>query len=240
MNDAIRGLRLLLATSVTLLLGGCVTPGGYGGDPGGYGQSAPGSSAQSDSQLQGTVDGVDPHAYRLLVLVDDPRTGRGQQLEVRYDQRTRLFYQGREHPVEGLERGDVIRIDVAQSGRDLLARSIEVVRNVRDAGYGGGYGGDRYDHERYGNDRYGGGYGNDLRGSVAFVDARARVIRLDGTGYGSNVQMTYDARTTVEYQGRRYRPENLRHGDLVRVQARQVGNNQWLAERIIVERSVGR
>jgi hypothetical protein len=226
MNDATRGMGLVLATSV-LLLAGCVSPGGYGspgsygGNPGGYGQPAPDYPSQYDSQLQGTVDGVDRGYNRIIIVVDEPRTSRAQRMEVRYDQRTRLSYQGREQAVEGLERGDVIRIDIAQSGRELLARSIEVVRNVRDGGYDGGN-------------------GNDLRGSVNFIDTSARLIRLDGAGYGNNVQVGYDARTTVEYQGRSYRPENLQRGDLVRIQARQVGNNQWLAERIIVERSVGR
>ncbi len=228
MNYTIRGIGLMLATSV-LLLAGCVSPGGYGspsgygGNTGGYGQPAPGYPSQYGSQLQGTVDAVDPGYNRIFMVVDDQRTGRGQRIEIRYDQRTRLVYQGREERVEGLERGDVIRIDAAQSGRELYARSIEVVRNVRDGGYGNAY-----------------GNGNDLRGSVAFVDTRARLIRLDGAGYGNDVQVAYDARTTVEYQGRSYRPENLQRGDLVRIQARQVGNNQWLAERVLVERSVGR
>ena len=228
MNDRIRNFGWVLATSALMLLGGCVTPGGYGspggygGSPGGYGQPAPGYPSQYDSQLQGTVDGVDSRYNRISVVVDDPRTGRGQRMDVRYDQRTRLFYEGREHPVGGLERGDVIRIDVARSGQELVARSIEIIRNVRDDGYGGSN-----------------GYGNDLRGSVAFVDTRARLIRLDGGGYGGNTQVSYDSRTTVEYQGRSYRPENLQRGDLVRIQARQLGNNQWLAERIFVERSVG-
>lgn len=124
----------------------------------------------------------------------------------------------------------MIRVDVVQSGRELWARSIEVVRNVRDGGYGGGYG----------EDPYRGGYGSDLRGSVSFVDARARLIRLDGGAYGDNRQIAYDGSTTVEYQGRRYRPENLQRGDQVRIQARPMGNNQWLAVRIIVERSVRR
>ena len=221
MNHTIRGFTLALATSILMLLAGCVSPGGYGSNSGGYGQPEPGYPSQYDSQLQGTVDGVDPGSNRIFVVVDDPRTGRTQRMDVRYDQRTRLFYQGREQQVEGLERGDVIRIDVEQSGRELLARSIEVVRNVRDSGYGSGY-------------------GNDLRGSVAFVDTRARLIRLDGASYGNDVQVGYDARTTVEYQGRSYRPENLQRGDVVRIQARQLSNRQWLAERIIVERSVGR
>ena len=221
MNDTIRGFWLVLVTSVLLLLAGCVSPGGYGSGTGGYGQPAPGYPSQYDNQLQGTVDGVDQGYNRIFVVVDDQRTGRGRRMEVRYDQRTRVFYQGREHPIQGLERGDVIRIDVTQSGRELLARSIEVVRNVRDGDYRGGY-------------------GNDLHGSVAFVDTRARRIRLDGAGYSNDVQVSYDARTTVEYQGRSYGPENLQRGDLVRIQARQLGNNQWMAERIIVERSVGR
>ncbi len=226
MNNKTCGIGLVLATSV-LLLAGCVTPGGYGspggygGNPGDYGQPAPGYPSQYESQLQGTVDGVDRGYNRIFVVVDDPRTGRAQRMEVRYDQRTRLTYQGREQSVEGLERGDVIRIYAAQSGRELLARSIEVVRNVRNGGDASGY-------------------GNDLRGSVNFVDTRARLIRLSGVGYGNDVQVVYDGRTTVEYQGRSFRPENLERGDLVRIQARQVGTNQWLAERIIVERSVGR
>ena len=222
MNHLNRGIGLILATSA-LLLTGCVTPGGYGTYPGGgYEQPAPGYPSQYGSQMQGTVESVDPRYNRILLVVDDPRSGRTQRVEVRYDARTRLVYQGRESAVEGLERGDVIRFDAVQTGRELYARQIEVVRNVRNDG------------------GYGGSYGNDLRGSVALVDTRARVIRLDGAGYGNDVQLSYDARTTVEYQGRTYRPENLQRGDIVRIQARQVGNNQWLAERIIVERSVGR
>lgn len=222
MNHMTRAVGLIAATSALLLVG-CVTPGGYGTSPGGYGQPAPGyPSQQYGSQLQGTVESVDPRYNRILLIVDDPRSGRTQRMEVRYDERTRLVYQGRESAVEGLERGDVIRFDAVQTGRELYARQIEVVRNVRNDG------------------GYGGAYGNDLRGSVALVDTRARTIRLDGAGYGNDVLLAYDARTTVEYQGRSYRPENLQRGDIVRIQARQVGNNQWLAERIIVERSVGR
>ena len=226
MNNTIRGVGLVLATGALLLLAGCVTPGGYGGgygdNTGGYGQPASGYPSQYNNQLQGTVEGVDPSYNRIVLIVDDQRSGRAQRMEVRYDQRTRLYYQGREQAVENLERGDVIRIDVAQSGRELLARQIEVVRNVRDGGYGGD------------------AYGNDLRGTVVLVDTRSRLIRLAGAGYGNDVQVSYDSRTTVEYQGRSYRPESLQRNDQVRIQARQMGNHQWLAERIILERSGGR
>lgn len=221
MNALIRNVGLLFVCSGALLLAGCVTPGGYGSYPG-SGGGYPGYPSSYGSQMQGTVEGVD--YSRITVLADDPRYG-GQRLTVRHDRNTRLFYQGREYPVTGLERGDVIRFDAVQSGRELYARQIEVVRNVRDGGYGG---------DPYGN------YGNDLRGTVGYVDTRARTIQLDAGGYGGGMQLAYDARTTVEYQGRRYRPEQLQRGDQVRVQARQLGYNQWLAERIIVERSYGR
>lgn len=226
MNQMIHRLGLALGAAFVLLLAGCATPG-YGNFPypggGGYGQ--PGYPSQYGNQVQGTVERVDAGYNRLLVQVDDPRYGRAQQMQVRYDQRTRLVYQGREHPVTGLERGDVIRFDVVQSGNELWTRSIEVVRNVRDGGYGGQYGGD---------------YGNDLRGSVAYVDTRARTIQLEDSGYAGATRISYDARTIVEYQGRRYPPENLQRGDIIRVQARQAGYGQWLAERIYVERAYGR
>lgn len=218
MNAAIRGIRCLLVLGM-LALAGCATPGGYGGYPGGYGQPQPGYPSSYGNQVQGTVEGVDPNFGRIVLVAHDSYGRGGQRIDVRYDRNTRLFYQGQQHPVEGLERGDVIRIDAVRSGRELWARQIEVLRNVRDG-------------------RYGGGYGSDLRGSIAYVDSRTRVIRLDGAGYGNDVQLSYDARTTVEYQGRAYRPENLERGDIVRVQARQVAANRWLAERIYVERSV--
>lgn len=217
-----RGLGLLLASGV-LLLAACVSPGGHGGHPGGYGQ-APGGYPSWGHHVQGTVEALDRTYGRILLVVDDPRSGRAGRMEVRYDQRTRLFHQGREAAVEGLERGDVVRIDVAQSGRDLLARSVEVLRDVRDRGPGGG-GTDAYD---------------DTRGTVAFVDTRARLIGLGGDGYGRDRPLRYDGRTTVEYQGRLYRPEDLDRGDQVRIQVRRRGNGEWLAERIVVERSVRR
>ncbi len=220
MKQTIRISRLMLATGVLLALAGCATPGMYGTPNDGYGN--PGAPAYSN-QLQGSVDQVDTRYNRIYLIAKDPRSMRVERVEVRYDQRTQLRYQGREERVDGLERGDIIRVDVAQSGREIWAQSIELVRNVRDNGYGEAY-----------------GDGNDVHGTVAFVDTRAQLIQLDSTGYGTDLQLSYDARTTVEYQGRSYRPENLERGDSIRIQARNVGTNRWLAVRIIVERSTRR
>lgn len=237
MNLRIRRIAMMVVASA-MLLAGCASTGAYG--PGG-GYGAPGQGypderypergypPQQAGRLYGTVEGIDPSYGRIMLTVEDARSGRALRQDVRYDQRTRLFHQGRESAVEGLERGDVVSIDVDASGREAWARSIEVVRDVREGGYrapGGGYG-----------DGY--GPGTDMRGQVAQVDTRARLIRLDASGYGRGLVVGYDGRTTVDYQGRRYRVEDLERGDLVRVQAREVGRDQWLAERIIVERSVG-
>src|SRR5690606_31791417 len=241
MNTVIRRTGTALVAGLLVLLVGCVSPGGYGGYPGGgYDQSGPGYPSQYGSQLEGTVEGVDTAYGSVLLRIDDRRSGRPERQEVRYDRRTRLFYQGREYPVEGLERGDVVRVSVVQSGRDLWAESMEVVRNIRDRGYGGGY-------DRYGNG-YDGGYdggrgagnGRDMRGQVAFVDPRARLIQLDSGGYGGSMQVRYDDRTTAEYDRRLIRPEDLQRGDVVRILGRPLGGNDWLAERIIVERPGGR
>lgn len=233
--------RLAAATLLAgaFLLGGCATlPGAPGGYPGtaGYPGSYGGQYGQQyGSQVVGTVERVDRGYNRIVLVVEDGYGRRGQQVGVQYDQRTRLFYQGRQHPVEGLERGDVIRIETTRSGSRLYARTIEVVRNVREGGgyYGGGYGQDPY--------APGGGYGmQELRGRIAYVDQRSQMIRLDSGGYGGRTEnIRFDARTLVEYQGRRYQPRDLDPGDIVRIQVRRAGN-QWYAERILVEVSARR
>ncbi|MEG3191841.1 hypothetical protein [Lysobacter sp. D1-1-M9] len=230
--------RLWLAAAALALLAGCAT--GIGGFPGGQqypGASGPGYGANA---LVGTVERVDASYDRILLTAQPSQYQRGSRVEVYFDQRTSLYYQGRQHPVAGLERGDVIRVDATQSRGRLWARSIEVVHNVRD-GYRGGSG--RGDHYGPG---HGGQYGNQLQGTVGYVDPRARVIELEaGGGYGRDysgrhgdrARVRYDRNTTVEYRGRRYRPENLERGDLIRIQVRRWGND-WLAEHIRVERSV--
>jgi hypothetical protein len=225
----------IAATAVAAMLGGCATGGmGYPGQ----GQAYPGSQypqqpypggqyggGQYGSQpLTGTVDGIDLNARRLFLVVQSQGYGGGSGAEVSFDENTRLYYRGQLHSIQGLERGDVVTVDAVQSGGRLWARTIEVVRNVRD-GQGGP------------------AYGNMLRGNVGYVDTRARTIELAAGGnyggqYGARPpRIRYDQRTVVEYQGRIYRPENLQRGDLVSIQARPMGN-ELLAERIIVERSV--
>lgn len=213
----------------TLALSGCMTTDGFGGYPPGGQYPQPGPPGgqypqqpypgQSANQLVGTVQAVENG--RLILSSENAGYsggyGGGARIDVYFDQNTQLYYQGQSHPVTGLEPGDRIRIDAAQSGGRLWARSIEVLQNVRDA--------------------QGGQYGNALGGAVTFVDTRARVIAFTRGGYaGETSQVRYDERTVVEYRGQSIRPDSLQRGDVVRIQARQWGN-EWLAERVVVETS---
>lgn len=222
--------------ALLLMLAGCVTGGygagypdqaGYPGQSGYPGQPYPGQPYPDDrggtQALTGTVEGIDLNGQRLVLMAQASRYAGGSRVDVYFDRNTRLVYQGRVQAIEGLERGDVVRVDAVQSGGRLWARSIEVVQDVRD--------------QRGGN-QYGDQYGNELRGAIGYVDARSRLIGLERGGYGGAVRVRYDERTVVEYQGRRYSPQDLERGDEVRVQARDAGGGEWLAERIWVERSV--
>jgi len=77
-----------------------------------------------------------------------------------------------------------------------------------------------------------------IRGTVDSVDANSQSIWLSNvsgyntnlnTGGSSTVRVYYDNRTTLSYQGRTYRPDQLERGDEVTVNVNQSGN-QLIAE----------
>jgi hypothetical protein len=220
--------------SGVLLLAACATP--YGGLPGsgypgagypdaGYpGGTYPGGQNPGNygaEVVMGTVRQVDPSYGRIVIDADAGPYGGNRPLEIGYDRGTRLVYQGREYPVEGLERGDRIRVETSGAGGRLQARFIEVVQNVREtpsSGYGDSY-----------------GYGGNIEGAVRLVDPRARLIEITRGGYsGRPERVFYDERTQVLHRGQMLRPEQLQSGDVIRVQARPFGQD-WVAERIEVQ-----
>jgi len=92
-------------------------------------------------------------------------------------------------------------------------------------------------------DIFGGGSARayDIHGTVDSVDTSGRSIMLTnvsgynnslaGTGgYGNTVRIYYDDRTSISYQGRNYRPEDLERGDQVTVHVNDNGNNQLMAQ----------
>src|SRR5690606_15919088 len=133
----LRSWRVALALAAGLALAGCATHGGspYGSYPGNDGYYPGGyGNRYGNQRVLGTVLDMDPRGGRLLLDAGDPRSYRQQRLEVYFDNNTRLYYQGRVYPVTGLERGDVVSVDVVDSRGRLWATRIEVVRNVRDSG----------------------------------------------------------------------------------------------------------
>ena len=77
-----------------------------------------------------------------------------------------------------------------------------------------------------------------IRGTVDSVDTRGQSIFLTNvsgynaklnTGRSDSLRVFYDNRTTINYQGRSYRPDQLERGDEVTVRVDQSGN-QLIAE----------
>lgn len=80
-------------------------------------------------------------------------------------------------------------------------------------------------------------YANTIHGTVDYVDTASRSIvlyntsgygtMLSGSGYpasGGSLRVSYDNRTSVSWQGRNYRPEDLQRGDQVDLTVYQSGN----------------
>jgi hypothetical protein len=93
----------------------------------------------------------------------------------------------------------------------------------------------------YGDILNGGSRTYDIHGTVDSIDTNGHSILLTnvsgynnslagGGGYGNTVRIYYDDRTSISYQGRTYRPEDLERGDQVTVHVNDNGNNQLIAQ----------
>jgi len=104
---------------------------------------------------------------------------------------------------------------------------------------------DRPDHPGYPGPRDGYGNGSgDVQGTVVRVGRRDHVIVLDSSdtgdrydrrgGYrrngGGEVALFYDDNTTVEYQGRTFRPEDLERGDRIQANVARTGDDRLVAQ----------
>ncbi|HEX5720526.1 MAG TPA: hypothetical protein VF179_30505, partial [Thermoanaerobaculia bacterium] len=74
----------------------------------------------------------------------------------------------------------------------------------------------------------------EVRGTVRYVDTRDQTLELEPTtGRTGLVVVHYDSNTIVEFEGRRYKPENLERGDRVEVEVHEL-NGRMIAEEILV------
>jgi len=205
-----------------LFLAGCGSSGGLGDIFGG------GSNTTATNEIRGTVDSVD--VSNRSILLTNVNTGSmlssgggSSTARVYYDDRTPVEYQGQTYRPENLERGDQISARVTQSGNQLHADSMTVLYN---AGGSGGSGSSTYPSTS-----------NLVRGTVRYIDPSRRTIEIERSGYSTMV-VEYDTRTTVDYSGRSYRPEDIERGDEVEVRVRDLGTGRFLADQINVLRSV--
>jgi hypothetical protein len=175
--------------------------------------------------VRGTVKSVDPREH-TIVLTPGDRDDR--EIVLSYDEDTTVEYQGRTYRPENLEPGDGIEAAVERSPEGLVARAIQVLQNAH-----GGEGQeemDRGDMDR--DDRA----AMTLRGVVRSNDTDGQTVDIERSGpqdRGSDVTVRYDDKTVVEYQGRRYGPENLERGDAVEIELRD-GGGEPIADRIVV------
>lgn len=238
-----RATTFLTALVVAALLTGCGSTGV--GDILGGGRDTSSTDRSNDpyndrdrygdnvTDVRGTVESVDTLNRRIVVDNADTtyrsnlRNG-DEELVLYYDDRTTVAFEGRTYRPEDLERGDRIEADVEQSGSRLLAQQIDVVYDATggDSGSQGVLGSDARSDE--------------VRGVVRYINTRDRTLEVEPTsGYRSTtgrsnmIVVHYDTQTIVEYQGRRYQPENLEQGDEVEIEIRDQGG-RLIAEDILV------
>lgn len=237
MKNIIRSSSLLATFLTAILLTGCGTGGIFGSDN--TGGSTGGTYDPYERNLdnvRGTVERVDTRAQTIVVDPESTdyrnnlRNG-DDEIVLAYDNRTTVEYQGRTYRPEDLEPGDRILAEIASTSQSYdrpLVNEIQVLSDVS----GGGLGND----DDYIADR-------NLRGTVRYIDTRDRTVELETTSRGFTTGSTgvvvvhYDTQTLVEYQGRRYSPENLERGDEVEVEVRDSGG-RLLAEEIRVVNDV--
>ena len=254
---------LLAALAAAVILTGCGSSG-IGGVLGGgndSGRTTDNSTydpyGQRSNEVQGTVERVNTRDRYVVVDVEasryNLRNGNEGEVTLYYDDRTDVEFEGKAYQPQDLEPGDRIRAEIDNSGSRLLAEQIEVLHDATggtsSTGVLGDYGDDDYRNDR--NSDY--NLSEDLRGTVRYIDTSDRTLEIEpvrnsrfttGSSSRSNVIVVhYDAQTVVEFEGKRYTPDNLEKGDEVEVDVRD-SNGRLMAEEIVVVRdsrdSIGR
>lgn len=211
---------LTAATLALLFLAACGSSG--------MGDIFGGGTGASQYEIRGTVDSVDTRSrvvhltnvtgYRNM-LSNDPS---GSTVRVYFDDKTTVGYQGKTYRVADLERGDEVSVRVDESGNQLHAASMTVLRDATpgtSTSPGSGV------------------YNSTVRGTVRYIDTARRTIEID-RGSGSLMNVEYETSTPVYWNNQTYRPADLERGDEIEIRLRDMGSNRWLAQDISVIRSM--
>lgn len=236
----VRSTSFLTALVAAVLLAGCGSSGV--GDILGGGRDTSTNDRYdpyTTGDVRGTVERVDTLDRFIVVNVEgsgyrsDLRNGNDDEVTLYYDDRTRVEFEGQTYRPEDLERGDRIQADVEQNGNRLFVQDIAVLYDVT-----GGNQNDRYSQDdRYRDDDLA---TRELRGTVRSLNTRDRTLEIQPSSSGFTTGRTgdivvvhYDSGTIVEFEGRRYQPENLERGDEVEIELSQSGG-RLMAEEILV------
>ena len=227
----------LSALVAALVLTGCGSSGigdilGGGTNTGGTSTNDPYN--RNINNVRGTVERVNT-TERYIVVDSESTTSNlrngDDEMVLYYDNNTRVEFQGKTFTPDDLEAGDRILADVDSNGSRLMVEEIQVLYDVTSNTSDDNYD-DRYDNDND-NDTYD-TRTQELRGTVRYVDTRDQTLELEpSTGRSGLVVVHYDASTIVEFEGRRYKPENLERGDRVEVEVREL-NGRMIAEEILV------
>lgn len=223
----------LAALVAALVLTGCGSSGIGDILGGSTGTSTDDPYDQNINNVRGTVERVNTTERYIVVDAEETtsnlRNGGDDEMVLYYDDRTTVEFQGRTFTPADLESGDRILADVDSNGSRLMVEEIQVLYDVT-SNTTDDYDDDRYDDD---NDPYD-TRTTEVRGTVRYVDTREQTLELEpSTGRSGLVVVHYDTSTIVEFEGRRYKPENLERGDRVEVEVREL-NGRMIAEEILV------
>lgn len=190
-----QAINALMLTVSAMLLSACAT-GGLGDILGGGQQD----DARYSQEIDATVENVDPRGSAILVTVDRRAdVAAGQRVNLYYDDRTTVTYEGNSYPPDALERGDRIRAQVIDDGRNLQVQSILVTQDSTPDG------GSPVDDAV-------------VSGTVRDIDTRESTLTIDRYGSSADAVIEFDSRTVVWLGDRRLDVDELRIGDDVDIE----------------------
>ncbi len=238
MKNFIRSSSLLALLVAATLLAGCGSSG-VGDIFGGGDTNRNDPYEQRIDNVRGTIERVNTRERTIVVDAESTSYSRNlrngdDEVVLSYDDSTTVEFQGRTFRPDDLEPGDRILAEISPTYRSSTTPLVEEIQVLHDVSGGVG------DNDGYNdNDSL---VDRDLRGTVRYVDTRDRTVEVETssrgfttgtTGQSGVVVVHYDSETVVEFEGRRYQPENLERGDEVQIDIRDVGG-RLLAEEILV------
>jgi hypothetical protein len=238
MKNFIRSSSLLALLVAATLLAGCGSSG-VGDIFGGGDTNRNDPYEQRIDNVRGTIERVNTRERTIVVDAESTSYSRNlrngdDEVVLSYDDSTTVEFQGRTFRPDDLEPGDRILAEISPTYRSSTTPLVEEIQVLYDVSGGVG------DNDGYNdNDSL---VDRDLRGTVRYVDTRDRTVEVETssrgfttgtTGQSGVVVVHYDSETVVEFEGRRYQPENLERGDEVQIDIRDVGG-RLLAEEILV------